>query len=143
MKKVLLLTCCLVSLFFLNSCGFRYRDNAVRKVLSEQQRAWNYGDLDRFMEGYWNSDELVFISPGGVRYGYENTKNAYKKNYPDMTMMGNMEFEIMHVHNTGCRSAVVTGKWKLTRNHDVPQGYFMVVFRKMKGKWRIVADHTF
>jgi uncharacterized protein (TIGR02246 family) len=143
MKKHMILGICLIMLLSVSSCGFRHRDKAVREVLMEQQRAWNYGDIERFMQGYLNSPAMIFVSPGGVRMGYEATLNAYKKNYSDMNSMGTMEFDIQNVLNTGPRSAVVMGKWKLTRLRDTPQGHFMVVFRKRKGKWKIVADQTF
>lgn len=143
MKKSIFFAVILAWLVWLPSCGFRVRDKKVREVLMEQQRAWNYGDIERFMQGYLNSPAMIFVSPGGVRLGYEATLNAYKKNYSDMNSMGVMEFDIQQVLNTGPRSAVVMGKWKLTRDRDVPQGHFMVVFRKRKGKWKIIADQTF
>lgn len=34
---------------------------SIREVLTKQQDAWNNGDLDLFMEGYWKSDSLQFI----------------------------------------------------------------------------------
>jgi uncharacterized protein (TIGR02246 family) len=143
MKHLIISGYLILTLTSFSSCGFRYRDKAVREVLMEQQRAWNYGDIERFMQGYLNSPSMIFVSPGGVRMGYEATLNAYKKNYSDMNTMGTMEFDIQNVINTGPRSAVVMGQWKLTRQRDTPQGHFMVVFRKRKGKWKIVADHTF
>jgi hypothetical protein len=34
---------------------------AVKKVLIDQQTAWNKGDIEEFMEGYWNSDSLTWM----------------------------------------------------------------------------------
>lgn len=143
MKKIYPLGAAILLISLFSSCGFRVRDKKVREVLMEQQRSWNYGDIERFMQGYLNSEKMIFVSPGGVRLGYEATLNAYKKNYSDMNSMGVMEFDIQQVLNTGPRSAVVMGKWKLTRARDIPQGHFMVVFRKRQGKWKIIADQTF
>jgi hypothetical protein len=35
---------------------------AIRKVIEDQQAAWNRQDLDGFMAGYWKSAELTFFS---------------------------------------------------------------------------------
>jgi len=35
---------------------------AIRKVIDDQQAAWNRQDLEGFMTGYWNSPELRFFS---------------------------------------------------------------------------------
>ena len=42
----------------------------VAAVLSRQQDAWNGGDLEGFMTGYWESGELTFFSGGKVEKGY-------------------------------------------------------------------------
>ena len=34
----------------------------TQAVLDAQVSAWNAGDLDGFMAGYWNSEELKFLS---------------------------------------------------------------------------------
>ena len=36
----------------------------IRAALTDQQAAWNRGDLDAFMAGYWNSPDLTFFSGG-------------------------------------------------------------------------------
>jgi hypothetical protein len=33
----------------------------IRKVLDDQIKAWNRGDLEQYMSGYWKSDSLRFI----------------------------------------------------------------------------------
>ncbi len=56
-------------------------DPAVRKVLDDQVAAWNRGDLDGFMRGYWKSDELTFISGGTERHGWDETYSRYQWRY--------------------------------------------------------------
>ena len=48
-------------------------DTSIREVMQQQQDAWNKGDIESFMTGYWNSDSLMFIGSSGVTYGYKNT----------------------------------------------------------------------
>jgi hypothetical protein len=33
---------------------------AIKKVLDKQEQDWNKGDLDAFLEGYWNSPGDVY-----------------------------------------------------------------------------------
>ena len=46
---------------------------AIQAILQNQTVAWNKGDLDAFMVGYWKSDSLVFMGKSGPTYGYKNT----------------------------------------------------------------------
>ena len=41
----------------------------VRAVLDKQVEAWNRGDLEGFMAGYWNSPDLVFQSGATITRG--------------------------------------------------------------------------
>src|SRR5438105_1231740 len=44
---------------------------AVRSILDVQVAAWNRGDLEAFMQGYWRSPELTFYSASGVESGWD------------------------------------------------------------------------
>ena len=48
--------------------------NSIKKMLASQQECWNNGDIDGFMQGYWNSEELIFTSLSHKpAYGWKNT----------------------------------------------------------------------
>lgn len=139
MKVIITLVMALCSL----SPVFAEEESQIRKVLQEQQSAWNRGDLEAYMKlGYWNSDSLVFIGKNGPQYGWKKTLANYKKSYPDVQMMGRLEFGDLNVELLDEHHAFVRGSWKLTREKDTPQGYFTLLFRKIDGKWLIVADHS-
>ncbi len=53
----------------------------IRTVLDAQALAWNKGDLDGFMAGYWNDDQLTFISGGEITSSWKKTKERYEKRY--------------------------------------------------------------
>ena len=125
------------------SCLSQSQDEiAVRNVLSTQNAAWNRGDIDAFMIGYWENDSLMFIGKSGVTYGYKNTLANYKKNYPDTTVMGKLTFTLIHVKQLSPEYFHVTGKYHLTRTIGDASGHFTLVFRKIKGKWVIISDHS-
>ena len=125
------------------SCLSQSQDEiAVRNVLSTQNAAWNRGDIDAFMIGYWENDSLMFIGKSGVTYGYKNTLANYKKNYPDTTVMGKLTFTLINVKQLSPEYFHVTGKYHLTRTIGDASGHFTLVFRKIKGKWVIISDHS-
>ncbi|MCK5730385.1 MAG: hypothetical protein KAH68_04890, partial [Draconibacterium sp.] len=62
-------------------------------LLDEQVVAWNEGNLDEFMQTYWNSEKLVFVGSRGPTYGWQATLESYKKGYPNKVAMGKLNFK--------------------------------------------------
>jgi uncharacterized protein (TIGR02246 family) len=128
---------------FLFSCYLFAQDKeAVAKVLEDQRQAWNRGDIDGFMQGYWKSDSLVFVGKDAPVYGWQTTIDHYKKGYPDKAAMGELTFDIIQVKVLDNNNAFVLGGWRLKREKDNPGGYFTLWLRKINGEWKIVCDHT-
>ncbi len=117
-------------------------EKEVRNVLATQNAAWNRGDVDAFMVGYWENDSLMFIGKSGVTYGYKNTLSNYKKNYPDTATMGKLTFTLIQVKQLSPEYFHVTGKYYLTRTIGDASGHFTLLFRKINGKWVIISDHS-
>jgi ketosteroid isomerase-like protein len=117
-------------------------ETAIRQLLAKQSAAWNRGDLDNFMEVYWENDSLMFIGKSGVTYGWTNTLNNYKKGYPDTAAMGQLAFTLLHLKKLSGEYYHVTGKWFLKRSIGDVGGHFTLVFRKIKGRWVIISDHS-
>jgi ketosteroid isomerase-like protein len=119
--------------------------NAVKRIsaiMAEQEQAWNRGDLESFMQGYWPSDSLRFIGSKGLTYGWKQTLDNYKKSYPDRETMGILKFTIISIEPLSKRTAFVIGKWHLSRKAGDLSGHYTLLWKKMKGKWVIVADHS-
>jgi uncharacterized protein (TIGR02246 family) len=114
----------------------------IRAVLDEQQAAWNRGDIDAFMNGYWHSDQTVFISGDGITRGWQLVLEMYRKKYSDRQKMGTLTFSELNVSTLGDDAAAVHGRWALKREADNPHGRFTLIFRKTADGWRIVHDHT-
>ena len=117
-------------------------EQAVRKVLQTQTEAWNKGNIDEFMHGYWENDSLKFIGKSGVTYGYKATLERYKKNYFDTAQMGKLSFDILEVKRLSPEYYFVLGKWFLKRSVGDIGGMYTLIFRKINGRWVIVSDHT-
>ena len=140
MKKLLL---SLFGLLLLFSSGAQDRnERALRNILERQSTAWNRGDLDVFMEGYWENDSLMFIGKSGVTYGWKNTLDNYRRGYPDTASMGKLQFTLLHVNRLSPKYYQVTGRWFLKRSIGDVGGHFTLLFRRVRGEWVIVSDHS-
>jgi hypothetical protein len=115
---------------------------AILKILDEQTASWNKGDIENFMTGYWESDSLMFVGKSGVTYGWTNTLNNYKKGYPDTAAMGKLSFTIIKVAQLSKKYYYVVGKWFLKRSIGDVGGHYNLLFKKINGKWVIIADHS-
>ena len=117
-------------------------ESNIISVMDEQTAAWNRGDIDGFMKGYWNSENLIFVSGDGVTRGWQPTLDRYKKSYDSKAKMGVLKFSDLSVNVISKDAAVILGSWSLMREKDNPKGKFTLIFRKFKDDWRIVHDHT-
>jgi ketosteroid isomerase-like protein len=115
---------------------------AIRAVLDAQTAAWNRGDIVDFMDGYARSPKIVFISGDSLTYGWQTVLDRYKKGYDTREKMGTLVFSEFEINVISKETAVVTGRWQLTRATDTPRGRFTLIFRRLKEGWRIVHDHT-
>jgi ketosteroid isomerase-like protein len=117
--------------------------DAIRAVLDAQVVAWNKGDLDGFMKGYWKSKDLTFFSGGTKTSGWEATLERYQKKYKaDGKEMGQLTFSELDIDVLSPDSAFVRGRWKLKLSKDEPGGLFTLLFKRFPDGWRIVHDHT-
>ena len=115
---------------------------AIAKVLDNQSRAWNRGNLEEFMVGYWKNDSLMFIGSRGITYGWNNTLANYKKSYPDTAAMGKLNFTLLKIKQLSNEYYQVIGNWHLQRSVGDLSGHFTLLFQKINGEWVIVADHS-
>jgi ketosteroid isomerase-like protein len=114
----------------------------IKQILIIQRDAWNRGDVAAFMKGYWENDSLMFIGSSGVTYGYKNTLENYKKNYPNADAMGRLSFEFISFKKLSDTYYRVVGKWHLKRTIGDIGGHYTLLFQKINGEWVIIEDHS-
>lgn len=114
----------------------------VTELLDKQVDAWNKGNLGKFMDTYWKSEDLVFVGSGGVTYGWQRTYDNYKRNYPSKRTMGNLRFNILDIRKIDKKSIFVIGRFFLTRDSENVEGHFTLIIQKKGRKWLIVSDHS-
>jgi len=115
--------------------------SAIRDVMNKQIEAWNNGDIDTFMQTYWKSDSLMFVSAPPT-YGWQTTLEHYKNHYPDTAAMGKLSFNLIKLNQLSPEYYFVIGEWHLKRSIGDVGGYFTLLFKKINGNWVIVVDHT-
>ncbi len=119
-------------------------EQAIRHVLETQQAAWNRGDVEAFMAGYEESEATTFVGTAITR-GFKPVLEGYHKRYPTKEKMGALTFSDLEVKMLGSDYASVIGRWKLERGADAGGsvgGIYTLLFRKTKGGWKIILDHT-
>ncbi|WP_139922070.1 DUF4440 domain-containing protein [Hymenobacter sp. DG01] len=115
----------------------------IAQLLQTQTAAWNRGDIAGFMQGYWQNDSLVFIGKSGLTYGWQPTLTNYQRSYPNAAAMGQLDFSNLRIQPLSPNAAHVIGRWHLARpTQGDLQGHFLLVCRRIAGKWVVVADHS-
>ena len=114
----------------------------IRSILDQQQKAWSDNDLEGFMEGYWESDELTYFSRGKITKGWQTTLANYKRNYPSKKETGELQFEIANITQINTDAYWVMGSYFLTRDAGDANGTFMIIFKRINGEWKIIGDSS-
>jgi len=139
MKAVFI--CILLAFSFSVFCQSK-DEKEIRAVLASQTESWNKGDLELFMQTYWHNDSLMFIGKNGIKWGWQTTLDNYKRGYPDTVSMGKLDFNILIVKKLSDEYYYIVGKWHLQRTIGDLSGHYDLLFRKINGKWMIIADHS-
>ena len=116
--------------------------STILQIMERQQDCWNQGDIQCFMNGYWESDSLMFVSKEKVYYGYEETLKRYLNSYPDEQSMGNLTFTYIHMQPLGEDAFYMVGSYYLKRTIGDASGHFTLLWKRLQGQWVIVADHS-
>jgi len=114
----------------------------IPRILERQVAAWNKGDLEGFMNGYWHSPALTFVSDGEVVHGWEPMLKHFRESYETRENMAKLTFSSLEITELGAETALVLGRWKLEGQQKLDGGAFSLVFRRIDGQWLIVHDHT-
>ena len=141
MKKLILVICTLI----LSQTGFSQTTEqedkeAILAVLKAQRLAWSDNNMEEFMEGYWKSDSLKFYGSNGVTYGWDNTLDRYKQAYPTPEHTGILSFKINAISKITDDAYYVMGEYHLKRTVGNATGIFMIIFKRIDGAWKIIAD---
>jgi ketosteroid isomerase-like protein len=116
----------------------------ILKVLLQQERDWNRGDLDSFATGYKKAPDTLFLG-GNFTRGYEALVANYHKTYPTRETMGQLTFSDLDPRILDGSFALITGAYHLERSKKFggsADGAFSLVLEKTDAGWKIILDHT-
>ncbi|NNE35483.1 MAG: DUF4440 domain-containing protein [Rhodothermales bacterium] len=148
---------CLIVLFVLSACRYDPDPQSmeamsdalvvqeVTDLLVTQEMDWNQGDKEAFMQGYWASDSLRFVSNGTVSYGWQATLDNYNRRYPSTALMGNLTFSEISVRPLSSEWATVFGRFSLERSEEGGgdlTGLFTLIVQRQASGWKVIQDHT-
>jgi len=139
MKKLIIFLCLTCTIHAFSQSKEKDIDD-IQAVLKAQRMAWSKHNIEEYMEGYWKSDSLKFYGANGVTYGWKNTLDRYKKAYPSKDHTGKLSFKINDISPITDGAYFVLGEFHLKREVGNATGIFMLVFKKINGKWKIIAD---
>jgi ketosteroid isomerase-like protein len=114
----------------------------VLATLNAQVAAWNEGNLDAFMNIYWKSDDLKFISGVKMTKGWSSTLKRYREDYADDNGLGRLSVDKTDVEMVTDDVAIVTGRFTHNKDGVNTGGAFSLVWKRINGQWRIVHDHS-
>jgi ketosteroid isomerase-like protein len=142
MKRTLLISLLTLLLSGIAAAQTSKDETAIRKIMDDQTAAWNRGDIDGFMAGYWRSDKLEFVGRDNLTRGWQATLDRYKKNYDTREKMGTLSFSDVEFTSISKDAAYIVMTWSLARTKDSVHGKSTLLFRKFREGWRIVVDHS-
>ena len=141
--KIILPICMLFCFVACNSTSTEADDKkAILQVLNLQQQAWSNNDLEGFMEGYLKSDSITYFGSDGIKRGHKTMLDRYKERYPTKAHTGTLKFTLQNISRIEDNSFWVMGEYHLTREIGNANGTFMVIFKRINGEWKIVADSS-
>lgn len=117
-------------------------DAEIRAVIARMEAAWNRGDFDGYMEGFWNPG-VVFVSGGRFQDGWQGTLDHYVRDYGGAPeRRGNLHFEIVSIDMLAPDAAMLISNYQLQRPEHPQTGINTRLMRRIDGRWVIAMNHV-
>ena len=113
----------------------------VRKAFDAWGEAWNNGDIDGYLEGYFDSPETRVTYNTKVIRGKQVLVDMNKSHFASPEAMGKLSTTHFEVEPIGEMDAVVFGKMKREGGASPVDAVFTAHVRKIEGEWRIISEH--
>ena len=144
MKKLIFKILLFYFVIFLTRCKSTNSCDEIYDLMQEQEESWNKGNIDDFMNKYWNNDSLIFLGKSGINYGWKKTISNYKNSYKNKNEMGRLEFKNILCKPINKSTHIIAGKWSIFREDSIRNigGYYSLIWVKKDKVWKIIYDHT-
>lgn len=121
------------------------RTQSIQQLIQTQVDCWNQGDLEGYMNGYWKSDSLQFVTEKGITFGYDNVLRNYQNTWGVKQDFGTLIFKDLRIKALDELKLLfqVTGKWFVISETEENGGHFSLIVRFENRVPQIIIDHTF
>jgi hypothetical protein len=116
----------------------------IYELLLGMLDSWNAHDIERHMQAYWKSPELLVVIDAEQINGWQQLHDSYISGYPDRKAMGSIEPGRVQVRLLKPDFALALTWWTInfpTSNQKVV-GNTTMNLQKFDGVWKIVASHS-
>ena len=139
MKYITTLMCLL---FAITAMAQSTDEKAILAVMREEERVWNAGDIDAYVNLYAPSDSTRMIYSKGAVYGKDSILAFYKKYWP-REKMGQLKLDGEHLERLSKEYYYVSGYFHVNYpDGKSVNGRFSGLMKKIKGKWYLYTDHS-
>src|SRR5262245_58328575 len=118
----------------LSGCSVVEPAAQVRMTLDAQAVAWSRGDLDGVRGAYWKTDDLTFVAfpravdartttQPSISRGWQTVHDRFRKRYADKAAMGSLVFRDIDVKLIARDTALVTGRYEVSRGGESLTGF--------------------
>ncbi len=126
----------------ITNTNYQAAKQEITTMMMQQAKDWSNGNLEAFMQGYIKSDSLKFVGSNGLTYGWQQTLDNYKKNYPTKDHTGILTFNLIDFNQLAKDVFLVIGEYHLKRTIGDANGIFSIILKKINGEWKIITDHS-
>jgi len=115
----------------------------IRVMLEKLQADWNGGDMDAYLDAYWNSaDFSLMFGSTGVR-GWQAVHDLFTTSWMTEEAMGDFAVLELDIRFSGPDMAIASGGFEHQFPDEKIVGAFTHVLRRFDDTgWKIVHEHT-
>jgi ketosteroid isomerase-like protein len=141
MNKTLFTTVALLLVVFASFAQSK-DEKAILELMREEERAWNSGNIEAYVDLYAAHDSTRMIYSSGAVYGKDSILAFYKKYWPK-ERMGQLTLDGERLERLSKDYYYVSGFFHV-RYPDGRSinGRFSGLMKKIKGRWYLYTDHS-
>jgi uncharacterized protein (TIGR02246 family) len=116
----------------------------VRQLLVRMVELWNAHDLERYLDCYWNSPDLLVVIDSQQNSGWQELHDSYMRGYHNRDEMGHVIPSRLQIRLVKPDLALALFYWTVnfpTSKHIVV-GIDTFYVQRFGNGWKIVSDHT-
>lgn len=141
MRKILFTTLTLL-MVCLTSWAQSNDEKAILELMREEERAWNSGNIEAYVNLYAAHDSTRMIYSSGAVYGKDSILAFYKKYWPK-ERMGQLTLDGERLERLSDEYYYVSGFFHVRYpDGKSVNGRFSGLMKKIKGKWYLYTDHS-